>query len=79
MVDYLENGFQKLQDSSDCHSLLKKHLTREVLDQLKGKKTEQFGSTLKDVVQSDEELSVILQERGFFNFGGFEMAFPIST
>ena len=63
MVDYLENGFQKLQDSSDCHSLLKKHLTREVLDQLKDKKTEQFGSTLKDVVQSGRKLFTELMHR----------------
>lgn len=45
-----EEGFLKLQ-ASDSKSLLKKHLTKDVLDQLKHRKTE-FGSTLWDVIQS---------------------------
>ncbi len=51
-VKYCEEGFAKLQDSDECSSLLKKFLTKEVLDQLKSKKTPTFKSTLKDVIQS---------------------------
>lgn len=47
----LEAGFQKLQNAKDCHSLLKKYLTKDVFDQLKGKQTG-MGATLLDVVQS---------------------------
>lgn len=47
----LEEGFQKLQKSQECKSLLKKHLTREVFDKLKLRKTS-MGATLLDVVQS---------------------------
>lgn len=46
----LEEGFQKLC-ASNSGSLLKKHLTKEVFDSLKNKKTS-FGSTLLDCVQS---------------------------
>ncbi len=46
--------FPLCQASSECHSLLKKHLSRAVLDELKTRKTSRFGSTLKDVVQSGE-------------------------
>ena len=54
VLDYLESGFKKLQDDDGCHSLLKKYLTRETLDELRDKTTPKFGSTLKDVVQSGE-------------------------
>lgn len=47
----LEAGFARLQGSADCHSLLKKYLTKPVLDELKGKKTA-MGATLMDVIQS---------------------------
>jgi hypothetical protein len=52
----LEEAFQKLQSASDeeCHSLLKKHLTREVFDNLKTQKTN-LGATLLDVIQSGVE------------------------
>ena len=50
-VEKLEAGWQKLQDATDCHSLLKKYLSRDVLDKLKNLKTG-LGSTLLDVVQS---------------------------
>lgn len=53
----LEAGFQKLQDATDCKSLLKKFLTREVFDKLKDLKTS-FGSTLLDVVQSGRNFSL---------------------
>ena len=51
VLEKLEAGFQKMQDSADCKSLLKKFLTREVLDKTKDLKTS-FGSTLLDVGQS---------------------------
>lgn len=50
VAEKLEAGFKKLQ-ASDSKSLLKKYLTPEVFDKLKGLKTS-FGSTLLDVVQS---------------------------
>lgn len=53
-VEKLEAGYQKLQDAPNCHSLLKKYLTRDVLDTLKNKKS-CLGSTLLDVVQSGFE------------------------
>lgn len=53
VLDKLESGFAKLAES-DSKSLLKKHLTKEVFDQLKTRKTS-FGSTLLDVIQSGLE------------------------
>jgi len=52
-IQKLEEGYAKLQAAPDsvCHSLLKKYLTREVLDACKDKKT-QLGATLLDVIQS---------------------------
>lgn len=50
-IQKLEDGFKKLQEAKDCKSLLKKYLTREVLDKLKGRKTA-LGATLLDVIQS---------------------------
>lgn len=60
VLEKLEAGFQKMQDSADCKSLLKKFLTREVLDKTKDLKTS-FGSTLLDVVQSGKWLLLIQQ------------------
>lgn len=56
VIDKLEAGFAKLQAATpeQCHSLLKKYLTREVLDKLKTKKTA-MGATLLDVAQSGFE------------------------
>ncbi|OTF73737.1 Group 20 mite allergen-like protein (Arginine kinase) [Euroglyphus maynei] len=51
VIDKLEAGYQKLQAAADCHSLLKKYLTRDVLDACKNRKTS-MGATLLDVVQS---------------------------
>ncbi|KAE9547804.1 hypothetical protein FO519_008985 [Halicephalobus sp. NKZ332] len=51
VVKKIEEGYAKLQGAADCHSLLKKHLTKDVVDQLKDKKT-QLGATLLDVIQS---------------------------
>ncbi|PAA67925.1 hypothetical protein BOX15_Mlig008485g1 [Macrostomum lignano] len=55
VVSYIEAGYQKLQSDATCHSLLKKHLTKEVVDKLKNMSTPSFGSTLKDVIQSGVE------------------------
>jgi len=48
----LEDGFAKLQGATNCKSLLKKHLTKDVFEQTKTKSTPSFGSTLLDVIQS---------------------------
>ncbi|KAL1442974.1 hypothetical protein MTO96_046156, partial [Rhipicephalus appendiculatus] len=47
----LEADFKKLQGASNCHSLLKKYLTKDVFDKLKTRKTA-MGATLLDVIQS---------------------------
>lgn len=47
----LEEGFKKLEAATDCKSLLKKYLTKDVFEQLKTKKTS-LGATLLDVIQS---------------------------
>lgn len=49
----LYNTSNCLQGAADCHSLLKKYFTKEVMDQLKDKKTK-LGATLLDVIQSGE-------------------------
>lgn len=53
---FREAGFTKLQNATneECHSLLKKHLTREIFDKLKNLKTP-LGATLLDVIQSGVE------------------------
>jgi hypothetical protein len=51
VVKKIEDGFAKLQAAKDCHSLVKKYLTKEVVDQCKDKKTK-LGSNLLDVIQS---------------------------
>nr|AJD25311.1 arginine kinase-like protein [Plectreurys tristis] len=53
-LDKLEAGFQKLQAATDCKSLLKKHLTKEIFDAIKNRKTS-LGATLLDVIQSGVE------------------------
>lgn len=55
-ADQLEAGYAKLQASTpeQCHSLLKKYLTRDVLDTLKDRQTAK-GATLVDVAQSGFE------------------------
>lgn len=47
----IRDGFQTLQNAKDCHSLLKKYLSKEVVDQLVDKKTK-LGANLLDVIQS---------------------------
>lgn len=53
-IEKLNAGFQRLQSSSECHSLLKKYLSQDVFDRLKTKKTA-MGATLLDVIQSGVE------------------------
>jgi protein-arginine kinase len=50
-IKKVEEGFKTLQNAKDCHSLLKKYLTQNVVNSLKGKKTK-LGATLWDVIQS---------------------------
>jgi len=50
-VKKIEEGYEKLQAAADCKSLLKKHLTKEVVNKCKAKKTK-LGATLLDVIQS---------------------------
>nr|CAI5859536.1 unnamed protein product [Callosobruchus analis] len=54
VLEKLEAGYKKLKES-DSKSLLKKHLTQEIFDNLKTKKTPTFGSTLLDCIQSGLE------------------------
>jgi len=54
VAEKLESGFKKLA-ASDSKSLLKKYLTQDVFNKLKGLKTSKFGSTLLDVIQSGLE------------------------
>lgn len=53
VMEKLEQSFQKLQGEESA-SLLKKYLTPEVFDKLKGLKT-QLGASLLDVIQSGVE------------------------
>ncbi|KAF7633203.1 Arginine kinase [Meloidogyne graminicola] len=50
-VKKIEEAYRKLQQSEECHSLLKKHFTESVKDKLKYKKTK-LGGTLYDVIRS---------------------------
>jgi hypothetical protein len=50
-IKKVEAGFAKLQAAKDCHSLLKKHFTKEVMEACKARKTK-LGATLLDVIQS---------------------------
>jgi len=54
-IEYCEKGFEKLQGDAECHSLLKKHFSKDVLDSLKAEKTSSFNSCLRDVIQSGVE------------------------
>lgn len=54
VIEKLEAGFKKLEAATDCKSLLKKYLSKDIFDQLKGKKTG-LGATLLDVIQSGVE------------------------
>jgi len=50
-AEKLDAAFKKLQAQTDSKSLLKKYLTPEIFDKLKGLKT-QLGATLLDCIQS---------------------------
>merc|ERR1712212_700070 len=54
VIEKLEAGFKKVSEATNCESLLKKYLTKEIFDQLKTKKTA-LGATLLDVIQSGVE------------------------
>ncbi|XP_066957558.1 arginine kinase Met e 2 [Macrobrachium rosenbergii] len=54
VLEKLEASFGKLEAATDCKSLLKKYLTKEVFDDLKAKKTS-LGASLLDVIQSGVE------------------------
>lgn len=56
--DKLDAGFKKLQAATDCKSLLKKYLTKEVFDACKDKKTA-LGATLLDCIQSGKCIELI--------------------
>ena len=51
IVKKIEDGYAKLQAADNCTSLLKRHLTQAVMDQLKETKTKS-GFMLWDVIQS---------------------------
>lgn len=53
-MEVLEDEFLKLSTDEACNSLLKKHLTGELFEELKNVKTS-FGSTLLDCIQSGLE------------------------
>jgi len=50
-ADKCRKGLTKLTEAKDCKSLLKKHLTKDIVEQLADKKTK-LGATLWDVIQS---------------------------
>lgn len=49
-----EQKFTAMHESNECNSLLKKYLTQEIFDMLKGKETS-VGSTLSDCIRSGLE------------------------
>ncbi|KAL3068084.1 hypothetical protein niasHT_026943 [Heterodera trifolii] len=51
VIDKIEAGYKKLQAAADCKSLLKKYLTKDVVDACKDKRTK-LGATFLDVIQS---------------------------
>lgn len=64
VIEKLEAGFKKLEAATDCKSLLKKYLTKEVFDKLKDKRTS-LGATLLDVIQSGENFKLSFKRKGF--------------
>lgn len=52
-IKKIEEAYKKLNgpEGEKCHSLLKKHLTKEVVEELKKKKTK-LGATLYDCIRS---------------------------
>ncbi|XP_050390412.1 taurocyamine kinase [Patella vulgata] len=51
MAEELETMFKRLSEAEDCKSLLKKHLSKEIFEKLKEKKTT-LGGTLADCIRS---------------------------
>lgn len=56
-IKKIEAGYEKLQNAKDCHSLLKKHFTKDVMEACKARKSK-LGATLLDVIQSGQCSSV---------------------
>jgi hypothetical protein len=50
-IKKIEDAYKSLQSHPECKSLLKKYLTKDVVDKCKGKKTK-LGATLYDVIRS---------------------------
>lgn len=50
-IKRVEEAWHQLQEAENCHSLLKKHLTKDVMDKLKIRETK-IGATLLHVIQS---------------------------
>lgn len=50
-AEYVQKAYEGLQADANCKSMLKKFLTKEVVAQLKDKKTS-LGATLKDCITS---------------------------
>ncbi|KAG9510992.1 Tetratricopeptide repeat protein 7B, partial [Fragariocoptes setiger] len=72
VVEKLEAGFAKLQESSESHSLLENYLSSEIFDKLKNLKIG-TGATLLDVVQSgfenlDSGVGIYTPDAGFMNY-----------
>lgn len=59
VIKRCEEGFKKLQEAENCDSLLKKALTKDVLDQLKDRRTV-LGATLWDVIASGALANFVL-------------------
>lgn len=64
VLEKLEAGFKKLEAATDCKSLLKKYLSKDIFDKLKGQKTS-LGATLLDVIQSGKKFSSNSSKEGF--------------
>ena len=50
-IKKIEEGFKTLQGAKDCHSLLHKYFSKDVMEACKARKTK-LGATLWDVIQS---------------------------
>ncbi|KAK7494539.1 hypothetical protein BaRGS_00014192 [Batillaria attramentaria] len=55
MATDLEELYKTLSEAESCKSLLKKHLTKEVFDALKERRTS-LGGTLADCIRSGKEI-----------------------
>lgn len=65
MTTEVEELYQKLTEAENCKSLLKKHLTKDVFEKLKDKKTS-LGGTLADCIRSGKNSINIRSFARFF-------------